>query len=420
MKRTYVWLLTAITSIAAYAQTPEGNPAPFPTRALSPQKTHIRLTDLPEPYHTQSNVKPPKDIPRPADAAFQVPEGFSVNMFSERLDSARWMAVAPNGDIFVVQSRKNRITVLRDSNKDGAADQVFTFAEGKEQGLDQPMGIDFRDGYLYVANTSGIVRFRYRNGQTRLSAPAEPFITGFTPGGYHQHWTRNILFHRDRLFVSIGSETNVDPEDPPRATIQSYSLDGKKAETYASGLRNPVGLAVNPVTGQLWTTNNERDWLGDDLVPDFMTSVTPGGFYGWPYFYLSSEFPDPRRPEKRPDLAEKTITPDVLFQAHSVPLGIVFYTARQFPAEYHRDAFVAMRGSSNRLEGTGYKIVRVRFDEQGKTDGSYEDFMTGWLAEPMTPAAWGRPVGLVLAPDGSLLIADETGGVIWRVSYTGR
>jgi glucose/arabinose dehydrogenase len=229
-----------------------------------------------------------------------------------------------------------------------------------------------------------------------------------------------LIRHKDKWYLAVGSETNVEPEPLPRASIQTYSLDGKNGQLYAYGLRNPVGMAIHPKTEALWATVCERDWLGDDLVPDFFTSVKKDGFYGWPYAYLSSKNPDPRRHGERPDLVERTTTPDVLLQAHSVPLGIVFYKGTQFPQEYIHNAFIAMRGSTNRSKGTGYKIVRVKFDEAGKPVGGYDDFVTGWLHEEETLSAWGRPTGLLETTDGSLLIADETGGVIWRVRYKGR
>jgi glucose/arabinose dehydrogenase len=330
------------------------------------------------------------------------------------------MTLAPNGDVFVVQSRLNRISILRDKNKDGVAEQVFTFAEGKKDGLNQPMGIAFYKDHLYIANTSEVIRIPYKAGQTKKAASHKIFIKDISFGGYKQHWTRNLIRHKDKWYLSVGSETNADPEPLPRASIQTYSLDGKNQQLYAYGLRNPVGMAFHPLTEALWATVNERDWLGDDLVPDFFTSVKKDAFYGWPYAYLSSKNPDPRRNGERLDLVERTTTPDLLLQAHSVPLGMVFYKGSAFPKEYKHNAFIAMRGSANRSKGTGYKIVRVKFDAAGKPAGGYDDFVTGWLHDEDMPSAWGRPTGLLETPDGSLLIADETGGVIWRISYTGK
>ncbi len=401
----------------AQAQSPRGQSQPFPSETLRSERIRITVNDLPEPFATESARQGPKDIDRPDNARLRVPEGFEVNIFCENLPKARMMAFAPNGDLFVVQSKENKVSVLRDGNGDGAADEVFTFAKGKKDGLDQPFGIAFREGHFYVANTDGVVRFAYRTGQTKADGKGEAFITGITPGGYNQHWTRNILFHQDKLFLSVGSDSNVDIEELPRASIQVFDLDGKNQRTYASGLRNPVGLAINPQTGDLWTNVNERDHLGDDLVPDYATRVQEGGFYGWPYVYLTAKKPDPRRQEPRPAQVQQTLTPDVLYTAHSAALGLDFYTGDAFPEAYRGDAFAALRGSWNRSEATGYKIVRIPFGADGEPEGGYEDFLTGWLTDPQKPAAWGRPVGIKAGPDGALYVADETGGVIWRVRY---
>jgi glucose/arabinose dehydrogenase len=416
-KRMLFILFITCNCLHLQAQPVQNKNTTFPTKPLQAQHYNIVLENLPTPFESQSVVKPPKNIARPDNAALQVPDGFAVNIYHENLDSARWMALAPNGDIFVVQSRLNRISILRDSNKDGKAEQVFTFAEGKKDGLNQPMGIAFYKDYLYIANTTDVIRIPYKSGQTKKNAPHKPFINDISFGGYNQHWTRNLIRHKDKWYLSIGSETNVEPEPLPRASIQTFSLDGKNQQLYAYGLRNPVGMAIHPQTEVLWATVSERDWLGDDLVPDFFTSIKKDGFYGWPYAYLSAKNPDPRRTGERPDLIERTTIPDLLLQAHSVPLGLVFYKGRQFPEEYKHNAFIALRGSANRSKGTGYKIVRVKFNAEGKPEGGYDDFVTGWLHNEDTPSAWGRPTGLLETPDGSLLIADETGGVIWRVSY---
>lgn len=392
---------------------------PIKTKILTPEKYNITLADLPAPYATESAKQNPKELDMPKEPVLEVPEGFRVNIFAKGLDKARTLAVAPNGDVFVVQSKENKIAILRDTNQDGAADEIFTFAEGKKQGLDQPFGIAFHKGYLYIANTDGAVRYPYQPGQTQMKGEYEDFITGISPGGYNQHWTRNILFHEDKVYFTVGSETNVKPEELPRASIQVFNEDGSNQQTYASGIRNPVGISINPTTQQLWASVNERDKLGDGLVPDYFTHVEEGGFYGWPYAYLSASNVDPRREGEKPELVAKTITPDVLFESHSAALTNVFYEGEQFPEEYRGDAFVAFHGSWNRSQGTGYKVVRVPFDENGKPEGGYEDFVTGWLAKPKVPAAWGRPVGVAVAQDGSLLIAEDTNGVIYRVSYVG-
>lgn len=370
---------------------------------------------LPPPFATSSAYRASKVIAQPADAKLFLRKGFKINVFAEDgFTYPRWLALAPNGDVFVADSRANSVVVLRDTDGDGKADVRFTFSDK----LRQPFGMAFWGDWFYVANTDSIVRFRYKTGQTAASGDPEKIVE-LTAGGYNQHWTRNIIFSPDgkKLFVSIGSATNVDvEEDPRRAAISVYDPDGKNHRIFASGLRNPIGLAWNPKTGELWTAVNERDGLGDDLVPDFATAVKEGGFYGWPYSYIGQN-EDPRRRGERPDLVKKALTPDVLFTSHSAALGIVFYTGTMFPEEYRGDAFVAFHGSWNRHKLTGYKVVRIRF-ENGKLAGNrYEDFVWGWLPNEDSNEVWGRPVGLLVARDGSLLIADDGAKKIWRVSY---
>ncbi|NJM66661.1 MAG: sorbosone dehydrogenase family protein [Acaryochloris sp. RU_4_1] len=388
-----------------------------------PHRTWIKAAELPKPYASLSASQPPQVIPRPQNARLVVPTGFQVSIFAKGLSRPRWLAVAPNGDVLVAESYDHRIRVLRDLDKDGQAEGNTVLLSN----LNQPLGMTFAPDqrFLYVANTDAVVRFPYTVGQTQINST--PQVVTTLPGqGYRQHWTRNLRFSPDgkRLFISVGSRSNAEEEELPRASIQVITLQQGSAQpsfgslqTYAAGLRNPVGLDFHPQTQQLYTTVNERDGLGDDLVPDYLTSVKTNGFYGWPYTYLGKNR-DPRLPE-RPQLTARTLVPEVLFQAHSAALGLVFYTGKQFPSTYHHDAFVAFRGSWNRSQGTGYKVVRVPFDKQGKPKGYYEDFVTGWLADPKVPTAWGRPVGLAVAVDGALLIADEPGGVIWRVSYAG-
>lgn len=379
-----------------------------------PKRTEIRVSDLPKPYTSESASRSPQVIDRPTGANLQVPPGFKVELFAQGLSRPRWLHVAANGDVFLAESYDNRIRLLRDTNHDGKADQNTVFAAG----LNRPFGMAVApDGkFFYIANTDAVLRFPYQLGQARL--PGNPVtITQLTGGGYRQHWTRNLAFSPDgkKLFVTVGSEANVAEEPLPRASIQVMNPDGSQRRTYAFGLRNANGLAFNPLTKQLFATVNERDELGDDLVPDYLASVRPGGFYGWPYSYLGANH-DPRMP-RRPELEKKATIPDVLFQAHSAALGLVFYQGDQFPAAYRHDAFVAFRGSWNRSQGTGYKVVRVPFTPQGKPQGYYEDFLTGWVVDPSVPKVWGRPVGLAIAKDGALLVTDEPGGKIWRVSY---
>ena len=407
-------------SVADSASTPTASE--IPTEALTPTPTKITLADLPEPYATESASNSPNVIPVPDNPVLQVPAGFKVNVYADNLPSVRWMTVTPDGDVLAVQSRQDKIVLLQDKDGDGVAEVQQTFGD-RNNNLDQPLGVTFADGSFYVANTGEVLRFDYQPGlQLEGTGTA---ITQLTPGGYNQHWTRNVVTSPDgnKLYVSVGSRSNVEPEELPRASIQVMNLDGSQRDTYAYGLRNPVGLDFHPVTGELYATVNERDLLGDNLVPDYFTQVQQGGFYGWPYAYLAPNLLDPRRMQgnksERPELAAKTITPDVLFKSHSAALGVQFYDKQQFPEQYHNGAFVAFRGSWNRDRGTGYKIVFVPFGEDNRPLGYYEDFLTGFLVNPEGPDTFARPVGLQVMPDGSLLLAEDGNNRIYRISYVG-
>lgn len=415
-------LMVIGVTVTAVCQTPSPTPVTDPPKLpeiVQTDKPTVFSYDpakLPPPFHTVSARRNSRVIPQPANAKLTVPKGFKVNVFAEgEFRYPRWMALAPNGDVFVADSRANSIIVLRDKNKDGVADERFMWSDK----LAQPFGMAFHRDWFYVANTDSVVRFAYKSGQTQASAEPERLVE-LTAGGYNQHWTRNILFSPDgkKMFVSIGSATNVDVEaDPKRAAISVYDPDGKNHRIYASGLRNPIGLAWNPKTGELWTAVNERDGLGDDLVPDYATSVKEGGFYGWPFSYIGQN-EDPRRKGENPELLKKAIVPDVLFTSHVAALGIQFYSGKMFPKEYQGDAFVAFHGSWNRAKLSGYRVVRIKFDDKGKLEGnSYEDFVSGWLPDENSNEVWGRPVGLLVLPDGSLLITDDGARKIWRVSY---
>lgn len=408
--------------LAVICQTPSPTPSPIAAtlpkivETQRPLVTSIDPAKLPAPFHTESARRPSRVIPQPADATLTVPKGFKVNVFAEGdFTYPRWMALAPNGDVFVADSRANRVVVLRDANKDGKADQRWVWSAK----LAQPFGMAFHGDWFYVANTDSVVRFRYKSGQTEAVGDPERIVE-LTAGGYNQHWTRNVIFSPDgkKMFVSIGSATNVSVEDDPRrAAISVSDPDGKNHRIYAGGLRNPIGLAWNPKTGELWTAVNERDGLGDDLVPDYATSVKEGGFYGWPYSYIGQN-EDPRRKGESPDHVKRSIVPDVLFTSHVAALGIEFYTGKMFPKEYRGDAFVAFHGSWNRAKLSGYTVVRIKFDDKGKLEANaYEDFVSGWLPNPDSNEVWGRPVGLLVNSDGSLLITDDGGRKIWRVSY---
>lgn len=375
----------------------------------------INPKDLPKPFATNSASRSSRLVEQPKNARLSVPKGFKINVFAEgSFRNPRWMTLAPNGDVFVADAAANSIIVLRDANKDGVAEERFTFAEN----LSQPFGIAFNGDWFYVANTDSVVRFPYKNGQTKADAAPEKLIA-LTEGGYNQHWTRNIIFSPDgkKMYVSIGSSGNVDVErDARRAAVNEYNPDGSGHRLFATGLRNPIGLAFNPATKELWTAVNERDGLGDELVPDFVTSVKDGAFYGFPYAYIGQN-EEPRRKGENPEAVKKTIVPDVLIQAHSAALGIVFYDGKMFPADYRGDAFVALHGSWNREKLTGYKIIRVRFKDGKLIENAYEDFLTGWLSDESGSEVWGRPVGLLVNSDSSLLICDDGADKIWRVSF---
>lgn len=418
---------TSPTPTATESPTPQAAKPTLPenriqTQPLSPTPIRIALADLPEPYHTNSARQPPQVVSIPDSPTLNVPEGFVVNIFAENLDSPRWLALTPTGDVLVTETPQNRIRLLRDADNDGVAEVRKTFADAAD-GLNLPFGMAFANGYFYLGNTGEVLRFPYSEGQDEIASQGER-VSDLPGRGYRQHWTRNVVVSPDesQLYVSVGSRSNVSPEDLPRASVQVMDLDGSNRETFAFGLRNPVGLDFHPETGALYTTVNERDGLGDDLVPDYLTRIQSGEFYGWPYAYFTSDRLDPRRTDngrsERPELAAKTQMPDVAFQSHSAALGLQFYDKATFPPRYRNGAFVAFRGSWNRDRGTGYKIVFVPF-ENGRPVGHYQDFVTGFLLDPTVPTAWGRPVGVLVMPDGSLLFTEESNDRIYRVQYVG-
>ncbi|MBD0363394.1 MAG: sorbosone dehydrogenase family protein [Coleofasciculus sp. C3-bin4] len=393
------------------------------TETLTPQPIKIALGNLPQPFATNSASKSPNVVEVPENPTLKVPMGFEVNVYADDLDAPRWLTLTPSGDVLVTETRQNRISLLRDTNGDGVADVKKTFASS-QNGLNIPFGMTFAGNSFFLGNTGEVLRFPYTNGQQQLAGTGQK-IAELTPGGYNQHWTRNVVASPDgkNLYVTIGSASNVDEEPLPRASVQVMNLDGSNKQIFASGLRNPVGLDFHPTTGEPYVTVNERDGLGDDLVPDYFTRIEQGKFYGWPYAYLAPNLIDPRQAtngkSKRPDLLAKTQTPDVLFQAHSAALGLQFYDGRTFPEKYRNGAFVAMRGSWNRNQGTGYKVVFVPFNASGRPQGYYEDFLTGFLINPSGPTTWGRPVGLLVLPDGSLLLTEEANNRIYRIQYRG-
>ncbi len=382
------------------------------------QKFQVSPASLAKPYATPGIGNSPDEISRPAAAQPQVPRGFAVSVFAGQLSNAREMAVAPNGDVFLSEPSSGKITLLRDSKNAGRADQRFTFIGG----LARPHGVALRNGYLYFGDTMGIWRVPYKDGQTAASGKPEKVTKAADLAPRNGHWSRNIAFGPDgALYLALGSRDNIS-DYKPGAQVFKIGPDGSLSE-FASGIRNPVGLAFQPGTNNLHTVSNERDGLGDALPPDYLTSVRAGGFYGYPYAYIGKN-PDPVWGAKDPGgKVASTITPDVLFQAHSAPVGLAFYTGTSFPAEYRTDAFVSLHGSWNAGNPTGYKVVRVRF-QNGKPVNGYENFATGFwngMGKSGEPAkVWGRPAGLAVARDGSLLIADDVANVVWRVAYTGK
>jgi glucose/arabinose dehydrogenase len=386
-------------------------------------RRRITVVDLPPPYASKSVDNGPRIVKRPANAWLRVPPGFEVQEFLAGLDNPRLIRAAPNGDVFLAESAPGRVRVLRAREGAGKPDINEVFVKG----LDRPFGIAFyppgpEPQFVYIAETGAVVRFAYRNGDLHPRGRREVVVPDIPSGGLLRgggHWTRDIAFSPDgrRMFVSVGSRSN-DFEDPGtnedrRADILEYKPDGGGFRVYATGLRNAVGIAIHPQTGDLWASVNERDGLGDDLVPDYITRVKDGGFYGWPWFYLGAH-PDPRHPGAHPELRDRVIVPDVLLQSHSASLEMTFYTGKQFPQAFANDAFAAEHGSWNRSRRTGYKIIRVPLRD-GAPTGEYEDFLTGFV----TPEGdvWGRPVGVTVARDGSLLATDDAGEKVWRVSY---
>jgi glucose/arabinose dehydrogenase len=396
----------------------------------------IRPKDLPQPGATKSAANMPRVVARPSGAAPQVPPGFRIELFAEGLSGPRIIRVAPNGDIFVAETRAGHIRVLRAAEGAAKPGTNETFASG----LNRPFGIAFfpsgdNPQWVYVANTESVVRFPFHSGDLKASGPPETVVAKL-PAGYG-HSTRDIVFSPDnkRMLVSVGSVSNVgegmgEPpgglqawrgrqplgaawgEETDRAAVLAFDPDGKNQQLFATGIRNCVGLAMQP-NGTVWCSTNERDGLGDDLVPDYVTRVQENAFYGWPWFYIG-DHPDPRHAGARADLRGKVTVPDVLLQAHSASLGMTFYDGNNFPAEYRGDAFAAEHGSWNRSKPTGYKVIRVRLKD-GRPTGEYEDFVTGFVVNDNE--VWGRPVGVAVAHDGALLISEDGNGTIWRVTH---
>ena len=405
------------------SETPSEPGADWAMTTLTPQNITITVDGLPAADTNASVTNYPQVLSmRPSTARFQAPAGFAVNLFHENMPEVRTLCVAPNGDVFAAVSATNKIMVLRDQDNNGYAETVFSWDEGGI--LNRPYGMAFYQNRLYVANSGALVRYEYSNGQTKASA-APAVLAMYPSGGQHPYRSLVLDSVNQRIFIGIGSTINVGFEDDARyATVQRFNLDGSGGTTYTSGIRNPQGLAVNYASGSpvLWSAVNERDGLGNQLVPDYVTEIPAAGlFYGWPYVYLRADKRDPRIAATNPVVAI-TKTPEVLLEAHCAALGLMFYTGTQFPAEYRGNAFVIMRGSWNRADASGYKVVRIRINAAGHAIGGYEDFLKGWrLNEGSSgkPEVFGRPVSAVMARDGSMLITDDAGGGIWRLRWKG-
>lgn len=376
---------------------------------LAAQVTHGQKPKLPAPFETKSAGNGPDRGKLPAGFLPTVPAGFRANVFAAHFKYPRWLAVAPNGDIFLADSGAGEIIVLRDPKNSGAAQEREVFADG----MRRPFGIAFHENYVYVGNMNELVRFHYDPKTSKRLGEREHLMD--LPSGGHN--TRSLAFSADgkHLFIAVGSNSNIDTgEDPRRAAVTICDPDGKNARRYATGLRNPVGLAIEPVTGAVWTSVNERDELGDNLPPDYFTSLRDGGFYGWPYSYIGDNV-DPRVKQEHPELVKQAIIPDVLLGPHVAPLQFAFYTGKQFPESYWGGAFVAEHGSWNRASRSGYQIAFVAF-KNGKPSADPVPFLTGLVPDPSKPEVYGRPVGVTVTPDGSLLVSDDGAGVLYRIS----
>jgi glucose/arabinose dehydrogenase len=409
---------------SASDQTP-APPAPFTDyRYEKPGVFHkIVPQDLPSPMPATSVGNAPDVVKRPANAWPKVPPGFEVQLFASDLDNPRLLRTAPNGDIFLAESSSGKIKVFRGISSDGKALQTEVFATG----LNRPYGIAFypreNPSWVYMGNTNSVVRFPYKSGDLHATAGAQKIID--LPSSWRGHWTRDLQFSLDgkNLFVAVGSASNIDDPDTTsgeknRADILVMNPDGTDQRVYARGIRNAGGgLAIQPKTGELWCSVNERDGLGDNLVPDYITHVREGGYYGWPWWYIGGN-QDPRHMGKHPELKKQLIEPDILLQPHHASLELIFYEGKQFPPEYRGDIFSSQHGSWNRSVRTGYELIRIPLHQTTKSSGEYEDFMTGFVLD--RGHVWGRPVGVTAASDGSLLVSDDGSNSIWRISYVGK
>ncbi len=434
-------IITYVEALAAGKAGPTASPAPAASamtavkdasphapftdfRYETPGTTRkITVADLPEPFATKSSSNGPEVVARPANAWPVAPAGFKVELYAAGLDNPRLLRTAPNGDIFLAETEPGRIRVFRGMTSDGKPEQMQVFASG----LKQPYGIQFYPPgpdpqWIYVGNINEVIRFPYHSGDLKASGAAQ-HIADLPNGGGHT--TRALDFSLDGklMFVAVGSASNVDdpdthPGEKNRADILACDPANCTLSVYAYGIRNAGGgIGVNPQTGELWCSVNERDALGDNLVPDYITHVQEGGFYGWPWWYMGAH-QDPRHAGKHPELKDKAIVPDVLLQPHNASLEFTFYGGKQFPAEYSGELFASEHGSWNKSVRVGYEVIRVPLHQTGHATGEYQDFLTGFVLPD--GQVWGRPVGITVAPDGSLLVSDDGSGSIWKVSYTGK
>lgn len=386
-----------------------------------PGRVHkITVNDLPAPFSTKSSTNGPDIVARPANAWPQVPAGFKIDLFAADLHNPRLIQKAPNGDMFVAESAAGQIRIFR-GIEDGKPETTSVFASG----LNRPFGINFyppgpNPQYVYIGNTDSVVRFPYKNGDLKATGAPQTIVPNLPTGG---HWTRNVAFTPDgkQMYIAVGSRANIantdeDKNEFRRANVLECNPDGSNLHVYASGIRNPVGMAIDPTTGELWVSVNERDAIGDNLPPDYITHVQENGFYGWPWYYTGGH-EDPRLAGKHPELKGKAIVPDVLLEPHNASLELTFYEAQQFPPQFRGSIFASEHGSWNRSVRTGYEVIFVPVKD-GHAAGEYEDFVTGFV----TPdgEVWGRPVGVAAASDGSLMITDDGSNSIWRVTYVGQ
>ncbi|SEB51056.1 PQQ-dependent sugar dehydrogenase [Terriglobus roseus] len=422
-------VLVLTSASRAVGQTVKTHEAAFETWSDEKPGNRVLLTyaDIPAPHPEESVARFPAIVARNGAVPIAKP-GYKVTLYAEGdFKQPRLVRTAPNGDLFVVDVAAKTIVVLRGVGPDGKAAQRAVFAD---TGMDRAFGLSFwpakNPKYVYVGNISSVVRFPYTPGQMKASGPAEVIVKDLPGAG--GHFTRDVVFSKDdsRMFVSVGSGSNVDdPDTHPgefhRADVLEYKPDGTFVKVFASGIRNCVGEAINPITGDLWCSVNERDQLGNHLVPDYITSVKEGGFYGWPWFYMggpSGGIQDPRHAGKHPELQSKVITPDVLMQPHNGSLQMTFYDGKAMPGVATGDIFAAEHGSWNREPRTGYEVAHIPMKNGKPTTGEYEDFVTGFVNSE--GGVWGRPVGITTAKDGALIIVDDGSNIVWRVAYTGK